>query len=162
MEANVVHDAHMAVCVRPAADDDGPAALSLASRLEEGVSPWRDQSNVAHAVRAWVEASISALTDNDRACFVAEENTQVIGFVSVKRCQHWSGAIEAYIGELMVATTAEGRGVGRALVEEAVDWSQSQGCDRIALETGSANAPALAFYHSLGFEHDEVRLSRGL
>jgi ribosomal protein S18 acetylase RimI-like enzyme len=162
MGASVVHDALMAFRVRPASEPDRPAAVALAHRLEEGVSPWRDRSGVAQAVRSWVDASIGALDDGDRACFVAEENGQVIGFISVERSHHWSGDTEAYIGELMVAEAAERRGVGRALLDEAIAWGRAQGCDRIALETGSANAPALAFYQSMAFERDEVRLSRQL
>ena len=113
-------------------------------------------------MKSWVAASIDAVDDSDRACFVAEENGQVIGFLSVEQTHHWSGNREAYIGELMVAEYAEGRGVGRALVDEAIAWGRSKDCDRIALETGSGNSSALAFYQSMAFEHDEVRLSRQL
>ncbi|MGI9614523.1 MAG: GNAT family N-acetyltransferase [Acidimicrobiales bacterium] len=152
----------MAFFVRAASELDRPGVLALAYRLEEGVSPWRDRSGVARAVRSWVESSIGSLGDGERACFVAEECRQVIGFVSVERSHHWSGGTDAYIGELMVAEAAARRGVGRALLGEAIAWGQAQGCDRIALETGSANDSALAFYRSMAFECDEVRLSRQL
>ena len=158
----MVHHADMSFHVRPAQELDGPAALALAHRLEEGVSPWRRRSEVAKAVRTWVETSIGAVDNRDRTCFVAEQDGQVIGFISVEQSSHWSGDTEAYIGELMVAQAAEGQGVGRALVDEAIAWGRSKGCDRIALETGSANTPALAFYHSMAFENDEIRLSRQL
>lgn len=157
--ASVVHHASMTFGVRPARRSDRTAAVALAHRLEEGVSPWRRQSDVANAVTTWVEASIGSVDDSDRACFVAERNSHVIGFVSVEQSHHWSGDTEAYIGELMVA---EERGVGRALVNEVIAWGRSRGCDRIALETGSANTPALAFYRSMAFEIDEIRLSRQL
>lgn len=152
----------MSFHVRPAHQSDGPAALALAHRLEVGVSPWRRRSEVAKAVRTWVQTSIDAVDNSDRACFVAEQDGHVIGFISVEQSSHWSGDVEAYIGELMVAQAAERQGVGRALVNEAITWGRSQGCDRIALETGSANTAALAFYQSMTFEADEVRLSRQL
>lgn len=152
----------MALCIRPASKGDEPAALALAGRLEEGVSPWRDRCSVAQAVRAWVAASVDAGGQEDRASFVAEQHGQIVGFVSVAETRHWSGDKEAYIGELMVAEAAEGQGIGRALVTEASAWGRSRGCLRISLETGAANDLALVFYNALGFEHDEVRLSRGL
>ena len=152
----------MTVRVRPCSEADRRSVLALAHRLEEGVSPWRDRVAVAEAVRGWVEASVAGAEDGERASFVAEDGDRVVGFVSVERSRHWSGAVEAYIGELMVAEDAEGRGIGRALVDEAIRWGRAQGLDRIALETGAANTPALGFYRGLAFEQDEVRLSRQL
>ncbi len=162
MKARLVHHPSMTFEVRPAHVSDRAAAVGLAYRLETGVSPWRRRPEVAKAVRTWVEASIDVIDSDDRACFVAEQNGDVIGFVSVEEACHWSGDTEAYIGELMVAETAERRGVGRALVNEAIAWGRSQGYDRIALETGWANTSAVAFYRSMAFEADEVRLSRQL
>lgn len=105
---------------------------------------------------------MSGIGNAGQVCLVVEENGQVVGFISVKKSSHWSGDSEAYIGELMVSKPAEGRGVGRALVDEAAAWGRSQGCQRIALETGVANNAARRFYQALAFEEEEIRLSRAL
>lgn len=181
----MAHDADMTLRVRPAGPPDAPAALDLSRRLREGVSPWRDTEAVAGIVRGWVEASIGAGDDTTKACYVAEdraddraddgaddgaehgegdgeEGATVLGFISVERSTHWTGTVEAYIGELMVDESAEGQGVGRALVDRAAAWGRSHGCERIALDTGAANTKAIGFYRAIDFEADEVRLSRPL
>lgn len=152
----------MTIAVRAASTDDRPATLALAHRLTEGVSSWRDPAGVAEAVQGWVEGSVTRPADDDHACFVAEQDDRVIGFISVQRSRHWSGAEEAYIGELIVAESAEDRGVGRALVDSATAWGRARQLSRITLETGAANTAARAFYKRLDFEDDEIRLSRRL
>ncbi|MEM9563347.1 MAG: GNAT family N-acetyltransferase [Actinomycetota bacterium] len=147
--------------VRATETADRAAVLALASRLEIGMSPWRDREAVARTVRNWIEASLDA-EDDTRASFVAAEDGVVVGFVSVEEQDHWSGDPEAYIGELIVADDREGRGIGRALVERAAAWGRERGRCRIALDTGAGNERALAFYRAIGFDHDEVRLSRAL
>ncbi len=152
----------MTIAVRPASTDDRSATRVLARRLVEGVSSWRDPTGVAEAVQGWVEGSVTRPADEDHACFVAEQDDQVIGFISVQRSRHWSGTEEAYIGELMVAESAEGQGVGRALVDSATAWGRAHKLSRISLETGAANTAARAFYQRLDFEEDEIKLSRRL
>jgi predicted N-acetyltransferase YhbS len=49
--------------------------------------------------------------------FVAEPDRRVVGFVSVSTRQHFTGALDAYIGRLVVDAHAERAGVGTALVE---------------------------------------------
>lgn len=149
----------MTFSVRQAVPTDGPGVLDLAHRLEEGVAPWRDRPNVATAVRSWVETSMG---EDDHACFVAEDGGRIVGFVSVTSTIHWSGPTEAYIGELMVCKQVEGMGVGRALAEEAATWGRTNGYERITLTTGAANERARRFYHSLGFDDEDIKLSRAL
>ena len=159
------------VHIRPATVEDRPAAMRLAPRLQVGVAPWHDQAAIADGVAGWVSDAVDSIsTDDRRACFVATDAMSspgsdqriVVGFISVQVSQHWSGTEQAYIGELMVDEAAEGRGVGRALVDRAAAWARDQGCRRIALDTGAANAGARRFYRALGFDEEDVRLSRAL
>ena len=45
------------------------------------------------------------------------------------------------------------RGIGRALVEDALDLARARGCRRIEV---TANPRAVEFYEKLGFVHDSV------
>lgn len=162
IEGALVHHVDMTIRVRPATEDDRPNAVDLAHRLMEGVAPWHDSAAVSEAVRSWVETSMNELDGDRRTCFIAEEDNQVTGFVSVSQERHWAGATNAYIGELVVAKHAEGRGIGRALVERASVWGRLKGCHRIILETGAANTAALSFYRALEFEDEDIKLSRRL
>ncbi|MFD0884420.1 GNAT family N-acetyltransferase [Streptosporangium algeriense] len=67
---------------------------------------------------------------------------------------------DAYVGELVVSSEAERTGVGSALMAAAESWARAHGLCRMTLETGAANLRARAFYRSLGFADEDVRLSK--
>ena len=79
------------------------------------MAAWRDPVAVLDAVCGWVHDAITS-TVQDHAVFVAEDpSSRLIGLVSVGQCRHFSGDVDGYVGELVVAADCEGRGVGRAL-----------------------------------------------
>jgi ribosomal protein S18 acetylase RimI-like enzyme len=144
--------------------EDRDAVLALASRLCIGVAPWRPAAGVRSAVRDWVEESVDA-AGNDQAVFVARvagPGGEVVGMVAVTEQRHWSGVLDAYVGELATAEHLEGRGIGRALLAAAEEWAASRGLAHITLETGAANTRARGFYGALGYVDEEVRLTRVL
>lgn len=148
--------------VRDYRPEDRDALLELAGRLTIGVAPWRDADAVALAVHGWVVGSIDATDQGRGFVFVAVVDDEVVGFVSVGERRHWAGALDAYVGELVTAGSAEGRGVGRALLARAEHWARERGYQRITLETGARNARALRLYEHLGWEQEDVRLSKPL
>lgn len=150
----------MAVTIRTSRDEDVAAILALASRLTLGVAPWRERSAVVTAVRGWVADAVASSNDPTHALFVARDGERIVGFISASRTEHWAGDIDAGIGELVVDGAAEGRGIGSALVERTLDWSRAQGIGRVSVSTGAANARALGLYRKLGFEDEDVTLSR--
>ncbi len=141
--------------------EDRDAVLALAPRLWVGVAPWRPAEGVRSAVREWFEEAVDASTD-DQAVFVARLDGEVVGMVAVGEQRHWSGALDAYVGELATAEHLEGRGIGRALLAEAERWATARGLEHLTLETGAANTRARGFYASLGYVDEEVRLTRAL
>jgi RimJ/RimL family protein N-acetyltransferase len=46
------------------------------------------------------------------------------------------------------------QGLGRALVKTLLDWADSRGIVRVALEVVETNLAAIRLYESLGFEHE--------
>ncbi len=145
--------------VRPYDDRDLESVRRLAPRLAEGVAPWRDPARVTAAVRDWVEES---LRDPERAVYVAEADGTVVGLVTVGVRRHFTGELDAYVGELAVDATVARRGVGRALMAAAEGWAAERGLVRLTLETGAANAAARAFYGALGYLEEDVRLTRAV
>jgi ribosomal protein S18 acetylase RimI-like enzyme len=70
----------------------------------------------------------------------------------------WSEALECYLAELYVAPDRRGRGLGRALMEEAIRLARDEGADHIDLGTSEDDLAARGLYESLGFSNREGRL----
>ena len=66
-----------------------------------------------------------------------------------------SGALDATLEELYVAPPRRGDGLGRALLEVALDVSRAAGATVIELNTGEDDVAARALYESLGFSNRE-------
>jgi ribosomal protein S18 acetylase RimI-like enzyme len=145
--------------IRPVRDEDHPALLALSQRLTIGVAPWRDPAKVAAAARGWITTSLDLAGTDGHAMLVAVLDGRVAGLVSLAEREHFTGEMDAYIGELVTSGEAEGRGAGRALMAAAVAWAASRGLARITLDTGAPNHRARRFYDKAGFEEEEIRLS---
>ena len=144
--------------IRPYQPDDRAFVLGLAPRLTIGMPPWRDPQRCLAAVEGWISGSI-AQHGGATMVFVAEgERGERLGFASVTHETHFTGERQAYIGELATSESAEGMGVGRALVASCEQWARGQGDRVLALSTGAANTRALGFYHHLGYRDEDVKL----
>jgi GNAT superfamily N-acetyltransferase len=67
----------------------------------------------------------------------------------------WSDALECYLAELYVVPDRRGHGLGRALMEAAIDLARREGADHMDLGTGEDDVAARALYESLGFSNRE-------
>jgi ribosomal protein S18 acetylase RimI-like enzyme len=69
----------------------------------------------------------------------------------------WSGGLEAYLEELYVVPALRGGGIGRALLESAMETARAAGASRMDLNTGETDTAARALYESTGFTNREGR-----
>jgi GNAT superfamily N-acetyltransferase len=150
------------VDIRPFGPADAAALLALSTRLMSGVAPWREPEAVREAVIGWVSNSIDRTDPDRRPIFVAESAGTIVGFVTAGTQEHWAGALDAYVGELVIDPRLARRGLGRRLMERAERWAREQGYTRLTVQTGAGNAPALGFYTALGYEPEDVSLSKPL
>ena len=67
----------------------------------------------------------------------------------------WSHALECYLAELYVVPDCRGQGLGRALMETAMDVARETGADYMDLGTSEDDVAARALYESLGFNNRE-------
>jgi ribosomal protein S18 acetylase RimI-like enzyme len=67
----------------------------------------------------------------------------------------WEDALECYLAELYVVPKRRGRGLGRALMEAAIEAARAEGATHMDLGTGEDDAAARALYESLGFSNRE-------
>jgi ribosomal protein S18 acetylase RimI-like enzyme len=67
----------------------------------------------------------------------------------------WTPALECYLAELYVVPARRGHGLGRALLEGAIELARREGADRMDLGTSEDDVAARALYESLGFHNRE-------
>ena len=58
---------------------------------------------------------------------------------------------------LMVAATHRRRGIGRALLEQAVAWARDADVRKLELHVFPWNEPAIVLYERFGFEREGLR-----
>ncbi len=148
--------------VRAFREDDRPEVMALATRLTVGIAPWRSVDGMKAAARGWVETSLSRIGPEQGVFVAQDEDGHVIGFAAVARQQEFTGEAQAYIGELAVTESAEGAGIGQALLVAVEDWARSRGLGLIVLDTGAANVRARRFYTQGGFVEESVKLTKVL
>lgn len=69
----------------------------------------------------------------------------------------WSEGLECYVAELYVVPDRRGQGLGRALMEAAIEYARSLGAAYMDLGTSEDDVAARALYESLGFSNREGR-----
>ncbi len=74
----------------------------------------------------------------------------------------WTAAEDCWLEDLYVAPEARGIGLGRALVQRALDRARERGCHRVELDTNEDNHDAIGLYRSLGFSDTAKGASRSL
>ena len=65
----------------------------------------------------------------------------------------WSEALEAFLAELYVAPERRGQGLGRALMEAAIELARAEGADYMDLGSADDDTAARSLYESLGFDN---------
>ncbi len=82
-----------------------------------------------------------------------DDAARAVGMVTVQLVMSTAeGAPSAWIEDVVVDAAWRGRGLGRALLDAALDWARAQGATRAQLLADLDNAPALAFYRKLGWQ----------
>jgi predicted N-acetyltransferase YhbS len=109
-----------------------------------------------------VSSNLAALGDREPWPLVAEAD-EVIGCISlsIMHVLHRPSPV-GRLSMLVVAPAWRGKGVGRALVERAIDELRQAGCDLCEVTSNQALPEAHAFYERLGFEATSLRFARGL
>jgi len=78
------------------------------------------------------------------------------GFAQLRyRSQIYSDAPAAYLEELYVVPDRRGEGLGRALLEAAIEEARARGADMIDLGTAETDTAARGLYESAGFTNRE-------
>jgi ribosomal protein S18 acetylase RimI-like enzyme len=107
---------------------------------------------------------VEVLTDRVRRMLSDDEMTVLLGgdgpdglaVLRFRPC-FWIGALTAYLQELYVAPDRRGQGIGRALLEAAMETAREKGAKHMDLGTSTEDSAAIALYERYGFTNREGR-----
>jgi ribosomal protein S18 acetylase RimI-like enzyme len=148
------------ISVRPYRPGDRDGAILLAPRLIDGTASWRDPAGTLRAVEVAVRSAIDSFRMPGHAVFVAVADGDIVGIVTVGERISFAGQREAYVGWLAVRAGMERRGIGSTLMAVAENWAIDRGLSCLTLETGAANHAARSLYQALGYEEEDIRLTK--
>lgn len=141
-----------AFVIRSAEAGDIPALASLLAalfRIEQDFSP--DTGRQTRGLAAVIDSPLGHIAV---AC---DGSGSVIGMCSGQLVFSTAeGAPSVWVEDVVVAEPWRGRGVGRALLADVLDWAAGRGATRAQLLADLDNLPALDFYRHLGWS--ETRL----
>ena len=142
--------------IRPARAEDAATLVELGTAIgaEEGAwlltsAGWRSVADERRYLRALKRFP-------DAAVYVAEEDGELVGRLSLARDPHPASHHVADLG-LMVAASHRRRGVGRMLLQQAAAWAREAGVRKLELHVFPWNEPAIRLYETFGFEREGVR-----
>jgi ribosomal protein S18 acetylase RimI-like enzyme len=98
---------------------------------------------------------VAEFIERDEAVFVLA-GTGPDGVAELRfRPSIMTGALDAYLEELYVAPAQRGEGLGRALLEAAIEAARERGATRMDIATSVDDVAARGLYESAGFTNRE-------
>jgi RimJ/RimL family protein N-acetyltransferase len=144
------------VIVRPARPRDARSHVALWTAVAaEG--QWLTMDRFDHTVAEYHRLFQDAVT-NDVARFAAAAGDDVVGSIRIARIDHGAHRHVASF-TMAVALPWRGKGIGAALLHEALTWARTSGVEKVMLDVYASNLPAIALYQRFGFS-EEGRLRR--
>ncbi|MFN0177668.1 MAG: N-acetyltransferase family protein [Gemmatimonadales bacterium] len=146
------------VTVRRASGDD----LDLVAALFDGYRQFYRQPSDPARVRAFLA---DRLRNGDSIVLLAFLEGQAVGFVQLyPTFSSVSIGRALVLNDLFTSASARGRGVGRALIESAVQFGRESGALYLELATEITNSSAQRLYEAMGWarETDFYRYSLNL
>jgi len=133
------------VTIRPFEEQDAPACRALWAELTRSHRALYDDASIGgDDPGSGFDAYLGEFASARK--WVAERGSTVIGFVGLI-IRGKQGEIEPVV----VSFDARGRGIGRSLVQTAVDAARAEGVDQLKASPVARNSHAIDFFHSLGF-----------
>jgi len=149
--------------VRQATPEDVPALVALFQELDRMQSDWRvftprpgfyDEVGLKYR---------EAMSTENAVVLVAEDEGEIVGMAygEVRIPSRFSDERALELSGVVVRTGYRGRGVGRALVQEAARFAGEMGVEWVELKTFAPNQGAMAFWEGMGFTPRVVQMTQG-
>ena len=152
------------ITIRNTTEEDIDFISAHAYRLSEfGPPEWRDQQQMTTAD---IKHNIDAIRSNDPnigTFIVVDKNGERLGFIYLTmQTDYFTNELHAHISDIVVIKSAEGKGIGKLLMERADDWARSKGCRWITLNVFAENHRAQAMYEKGGFKKEWIKYLKQL
>ena len=144
--------------IRDAQSLDGDQVLAMMPRLAafdvpESRNPehlWRDDAKL---MQSWLDGDAG-----DCLVQVAVDDAKVLGFTLVRlRPELLSHAPSSHLEAIAVSDSAQGKGVGLALLDAAEDNARSHGAESMTLHVFASNTRAREFYERNNYAGELLR-----
>jgi len=89
---------------------------------------------------------------------VADVDGRVVGTIEVAKAYKARFGFFAVVRRFVVHPDYRGRGIGGALIREALEEAERKGCNAIELSVDPANVRSHEFYETLGFRDDRTEV----
>ena len=151
------------ILLRAARPEDELTLLELTRRLALFQPPaWRTREEIILADHPILVGALRHPAD-ENSIIVAEFGGSIAGFVfSTTKQDYFTGRDHAHVEVLTVAESAEGKGVGRALLQAAETWATQRGYPHITLNVFAVNERARAVYERNGYGQETVHYLKPL
>jgi GNAT superfamily N-acetyltransferase len=133
------------VRVRPATVDDVAALVPLCEQL--------GYPSTVHQVDTRLRRVFGS---GNQVVFVADIDGHIVGWIHVHESLTVESDPYAEIGGLVVDARGRGKGVGRALVEEARRWARRSGFQSLVVRSNVVRPESHPFYEQLGFRRTKT------
>ncbi|WP_394826095.1 GNAT family N-acetyltransferase [Pendulispora albinea] len=152
------------VAFRRARREDVPAIVALLA--DDTIAVQRDAELAEHApgdaISDYVRAFEAIDLDPRNFLLVAEQHGTIVGTLQLTYIPSLSrrGSERAQVEAVRVHRDLRGRGLGKRMMEWAIDRARERGCRLVQLTTDKRRTDAHRFYAGLGFEssHEGMKL----
>jgi ribosomal-protein-alanine N-acetyltransferase len=94
---------------------------------------------------------------------IAEADGERLGFAFLERPRDFFTGVEhAHVGIVLTSKAAEGKGVGRRLMEAAEQWARERRLPFVTLNVFGVNSRARALYERLGYRVETIKYRKEL
>lgn len=137
----------MSARLRPAVPDDA----ATIHRLIVELATYEREPEAVVVTPAELRAQLAAARPPFECLLVELADGQVVGFaLYFHNYSTWRGRQGIYLEDLFVEPAHRGRGYGKQLLVRLAQLAVDRGCARMEWNVLDWNAPAIAFYRSLG------------
>ena len=137
--------------IQEATDSDLEAVLNLYAQPEfdDGKVLPRDQAQlILRRIRSYPSYRI----------YIATHSGNVVGTFALMIMDNLGhlGATSAIVEDVAVSPSSQGQGVGKAMMQHAMELARAAGCYKLVVSSGKNRADAHEFYKSLGWEQHGI------